>query len=98
MISLYEVLFFRSPTQYSSLHLTWKEKLRQLDLPGVFVLIPAIVGLILALQWGGSTYAWSDPKVIVLLVIVIVLIVIFAVIQWWQQDNATVPPRVFLQT
>ena len=36
-----------------------KEKIRQLDVPGTTVLVPGIICLLLALQWGGLTYAVS---------------------------------------
>ncbi len=34
-----------------------KTKLSQLDAPGTLVLLPAVVSLLLALEWGGLTYA-----------------------------------------
>jgi MFS family permease len=40
--------------------LSAKEKILQLDFPGSFCLIPAIVCLVLSLQWGGQTYAVSS--------------------------------------
>lgn len=36
------------------------EKLSQLDVIGNMVLIPGVVCLLLALQWGGQTYAVSE--------------------------------------
>jgi MFS family permease len=39
--------------------LPWTEKLSQLDALGTAVLIPGVVCLLLALQWGGQTYAVS---------------------------------------
>jgi MFS family permease len=40
--------------------LSMKEKLRQLDLLGTSILVPGVVCLLLALQWGGPTYPVSD--------------------------------------
>jgi MFS family permease len=37
------------------------KKLMQLDAPGTALLIPGVVCLLLALQWGGQTYAVSYP-------------------------------------
>lgn len=36
-----------------------KDKLRQLNLLGLLALIPGVICLCLALQWGGTTYAVS---------------------------------------
>nr|GAT57086.1 major facilitator superfamily transporter [Mycena chlorophos] len=68
----------------------------QLDPLGTLVFIPAIVSLLLALQWGGSKYAWSNGRIIALFVIFGVLIIAFVSIQIWMKDDATVPPKVFM--
>jgi hypothetical protein len=57
-------------------------------------LVPGIVCLILALQWGGTTYAWGSGRVIVLLVIFAILFAIFIGIQAWKKDDALVPVRI----
>lgn len=73
---------------------TWKQQLNQLDPIGTVVFFPCIVCLLLALQWGGVTYAWSSARVIALLVLFGVLLVTFICIQIWRKDMATVPPRI----
>ena len=45
--------------------LSWTKKLLQLDALGTSLLIPGVVCLILALQWGGQTYAVSNHTVLV---------------------------------
>lgn len=67
------------------------------SVPGTLIFVPAIICLILVLQWGGTTYPWGDGRVIALFVVAGLLLVVFVGLQWKQQDNATVPPRVFLQ-
>jgi MFS family permease len=42
-----------------STKLPWAKKLQQLDALGSATLIPGVVCLLLALQWGGQTYAVS---------------------------------------
>ena len=39
--------------------MTVKEKLRQLNALGLLALLPGVVCLCLALQWGGTTYTVS---------------------------------------
>lgn len=43
--------------------MTFREKIKQVDLLGAFFLICAIICLLLALQWGGSLYPWHDSRV-----------------------------------
>ncbi|KZF26350.1 putative MFS multidrug transporter [Xylona heveae TC161] len=71
-----------------------KQQINQLDPLGTICFLPGIICLLLALQWGGSTYAWSNGRIIALFVIFGVLIISFIAIQIWRQENATVPPRI----
>ncbi len=75
---------------------TWREKVARMDPVGTFFFLPCIICLLLALQWGGVTYSWSNARVIVLLALAGVLFVIFVVVQRWKGDNATVPGRVYV--
>ena len=88
------VLFFKSPARKSEKSIGKQERLKQLDPFGTVVFIPAIVSLLLALQWGGSKYAWKDGRIIALFIVFGILIITFVGIQFWQQENATVPPRI----
>ena len=75
---------------------TWKEKANRMDPIGTFFFLPCIVCLLLALQWGGVTYSWSNARVIVLLVLAGGLFAGFVIVQRLEGDNATVPGRIFL--
>jgi hypothetical protein len=77
--------------------LSLKEKVSRLDIYGTSVFVPCIVCLLLALQWGGQQYAWSNGRIIALLVLFGVLFVVFIIIQIWRQESATVPPRIAKQ-
>jgi MFS family permease len=77
--------------------LPFREKLKQLDPIGTVFFLPSIICLLLALQWGGSTYPWSDGRIIALLVVFGVLFIAFVIVQIIRQENATVPPRIFKQ-
>lgn len=71
-----------------------KEQIHQLDPIGTVIFIPSITCLLLALQWGGINYAWSDGRIIALLVLAAVLFIAFIGVQIWRQEKATVPPRI----
>jgi MFS family permease len=75
---------------------TWKQQLVKFDLEGTALFLPAIICLLLALQWGGSKYAWGSGRIIALFVIFGLLIIGFVYIQYRKQEDATVPPRIFL--
>ncbi|KAI0888031.1 MFS general substrate transporter [Annulohypoxylon maeteangense] len=67
----------------------------ELDLLGAVVLIPAIVLFLLALQWGGSQYPWSDRRIVGLFAAASVMTLIFIGIEHYQQDKGLLPPRFF---
>ncbi|KAH9904472.1 putative MFS aflatoxin efflux pump [Xylariomycetidae sp. FL2044] len=83
--------------QQGAKQLDWKEKLSQLDVVGTLCLVPGVVSILLALQWGGSTYSWNDRRIIALLVLGGVLLVAFIVVQILTPETATVPSRIFKQ-
>ncbi|KAH1398584.1 hypothetical protein KXX49_003173 [Aspergillus fumigatus] len=74
-----------------------KGKLRQLNGLGVLTIMPGVVCLCLALQWGGSQYAWGEGRIVALLVLTFLCLIAFVLIQVWKPEQATLPPRVFLQ-
>ncbi|KAF1971467.1 MFS general substrate transporter [Bimuria novae-zelandiae CBS 107.79] len=87
--------FFKIKRQTAKVNATWKEQVKKFDLEGTALFLPAIICLLLALQWGGSKYEWKNARIIALLVISGLLLVGFLAIQVWKQEDATVPPRVF---
>jgi hypothetical protein len=71
--------------------------IKRLDPIGMFFFLPSIVSLLLALQWGGSTYAWNDRRIIALFVVFAVLILCYAAVQILKPDTATIPPKIITQ-
>ena len=94
MVVIALILKVQNPTAVS---LPTKEKLKQLDPIGTFFFLPSVICLLLALQWGGTTYAWNDGRIIALLVLFVVLMIAFVAVQIIRQEGATVPPRIFKQ-
>ncbi|KAK4943234.1 hypothetical protein LTR10_017076 [Elasticomyces elasticus] len=76
---------------------TIKEQLGRLDPLGALFLFPGIICLLLALQWGGSTYAWGNARIIVLLIVFGLCMIAFIAVQRHKGDAATVPPHIFFQ-
>ncbi|KAF2222083.1 major facilitator superfamily domain-containing protein [Elsinoe ampelina] len=73
---------------------SWKDYLIIFDIPGLLVLLPTVVCLLLALQWGGSKYPWNSGRIIALLILFGVLALCFVGVQWKMGDNATVPGHI----
>ncbi|KAM3531929.1 hypothetical protein MY4038_004278 [Beauveria bassiana] len=74
-----------------------KQKLIRLDPVGTTLFIPTVVSLLLALQWGGSTYSWSNWRIIVLFVCFAVGAVAFATVQYKMPKSASLPWRLIKQ-
>lgn len=90
---LFVLCFFRTPKAILKKN-TLKEQLKELDLIGSLFFLPAIISLLLALQWGGTKYAWSSGRIIGLFVVFGVLGLAFIGVEIWAGDRATVPPRL----
>ncbi|KAJ7124545.1 major facilitator superfamily protein [Mycena epipterygia] len=91
------IFMFKSPHQDKGEAMTSKQRLQQFDPIGTIIIIPAVVCLLLALQWGGSTYSWNSGRIIALFVVFGMLTLVFIGVQIWKQDTATVPPRILKQ-
>ncbi|KAK5659189.1 hypothetical protein OQA88_1279 [Cercophora sp. LCS_1] len=90
-------IFFPDPKREVKNDDTTWQRIKRFDPFGTAVFMPAIICLLLALQWGGTEYAWSNWRIIFLLVLFGVLIIAFLFIQHKQQDLGTVPPRIFFK-
>ena len=75
----------------------WMEKVRETDLFGTGILLPAVVCLILAFQWGGTRYIWGNGKIIALLTVGGTLTIFFVAFEIWQGDKSSIPPRIITQ-
>lgn len=68
--------------------------LKKMDPIGFLIFIPAVVSILLTLQWGGVEYNWGNVRVVVLCILFGVCTAMWCFVQFWKQDNATVPPRL----
>ena len=88
---------FENPQVNPNLSLPLKAKLDRLDLLGTAIFVPSITALLLALQWGGSKYGWTNSRIVVLLALFAVLIGAFGWLQFRKGERATLPPRIIMQ-
>lgn len=94
-IAIFAILFFfDSPPQVAKGSTGLAQKFKEFDPIGTLAFVPAIVCLLIAMQWGGTKYAWSNGRIIALLVLFGVLLIAFFIIQAWKGETATVPPRL----
>ncbi|KAK3393602.1 major facilitator superfamily domain-containing protein [Podospora didyma] len=67
------------------------ERVRDLDLVGCVIFIPAIFILLKAMKWGGTKYLWNSPTIIGLFVGGGVLMLVFVSWEWRVGDAALIP-------
>ncbi|KAJ7784934.1 putative efflux pump antibiotic resistance protein [Mycena maculata] len=96
VLTLY-LLKIRTPGTAKGDNTTFSAKLTDFDPFGNLVFVPAMVTLLLAVQWGGSVYPWTSGVIIALLLASVVLLAIFIRIQLWADERATIPPRILKQ-
>lgn len=93
------VVFFFVKTPVDPSYRTWStmKKFSQVRLPEMLVVAASLVCLILALQWGGSIYPWSDGRVIALLAVFAVLLLLFVGSQFYLSNARAVPDSILRQ-
>ncbi|PLB49099.1 major facilitator superfamily transporter [Aspergillus steynii IBT 23096] len=94
-VTLIGIFIFLSPKTPSMSHLNFRQKAQRMDILGTLCFIPGVVALLLAIQWGGSDFAWNSWRIILLFTLAGVLLFSFGVIQVFSpEDRATIPLRV----
>lgn len=64
-VTILGIMFlFTSPKRKKEASIGFKARAKQFDPYGTAVFIPAIICLLLALQWGGSKYSWGSGRFI----------------------------------
>ncbi|KAF2503126.1 MFS general substrate transporter [Lophium mytilinum] len=92
------LLFFLPPHKRPELSsVCLAEKLKRIDIIGLLIFIPAITCLLLALQWGGSTYSWTSGRIVALFVLFGVLGIAFIAFEYWKGAEATLPIHIITQ-
>lgn len=75
----------------------WFQTLWSLDPIGQILFLPSIICILIALQWAGTTYAWSNARIIVLIVFFAILFIAFVINELRMGSKATIPPGVAFQ-
>lgn len=76
---------------------TLSEAINRLDPVGFCLFAPTCIMLLLALQWGGTTYAWGSSTIIGLFVGFAALLLVFCVWEARRGDSAMIPPSIMRQ-
>jgi uncharacterized membrane protein len=96
-LALLGVIFFLQDTKVLQTDKTFLQKVKELDYIGPMLFIPAIIILLIVLQFGGSTYAWVSVGTFSLIGTFLILIGIWLYSQYRLGDRATVPFSVLFQ-
>lgn len=96
-VAMLFIFFLLNVPDRETTRLPTRQKLSQLDFVGLSMLLPGVICLLLALQWGGLNYAWRNGRIIALLTLGGVLLIGFIAVQIFMPDTATIPPRIFAQ-
>lgn len=92
--SMLAILFLLKPTPPQNPGLSLWQQLARLDLLGELFLLPSIVCLLLALQWAGTTYAFSSWRIILLFTLFGATFLAFIAVQLLRPATATIPLRL----
>lgn len=96
-VSLVFMMFFWNPPKQEYRPATPIQHIKRLDPIGMFFFLPGTVSLLLALQWGGSTYAWDNWRIVMLFGIAVACTIAFVSVQIMKPDTALVPPKIITQ-
>ncbi|KAK6604826.1 major facilitator superfamily transporter [Botrytis cinerea] len=74
-------ILVHTPSEPSAHSLSLVQKVLQLDIPGTVFMVGSLICLLMALQWGGAAYPWSNGRIIALFVVSGILAIAFVAIQ-----------------
>ncbi|KAI0409034.1 MFS toxin efflux pump [Xylaria palmicola] len=90
------VVLLKNPESQKIPEGTLFSKLRHLNIPALSIFTGSVVPLLLALQWGGTTYNWSSARIIALFAVAAVAFGAFTILEMLRKDRATIPSSVLL--
>ncbi|OAA43605.1 Major facilitator superfamily domain, general substrate transporter [Metarhizium rileyi] len=96
-VALALLFLFMHPADPKHEPATLRRQAMRLDPLGTLFFVPSVVCLLLALQDGGSTYAWSNWRIILLFIVFGLAALAFAAVQIKMPESATLPVRIITQ-
>ncbi|RDW59432.1 MFS general substrate transporter-6 [Coleophoma cylindrospora] len=98
-VALLAIAFIRIPDSKSKAEskVTLFEMINRLDPVGFMLFAPTCVMILLALEWGGTKYAWNSSTIIGLFVGFAATAVTFVFWEYHRGDTAMVPLRILRQ-
>ncbi|KAK8877541.1 MFS toxin efflux pump [Apiospora arundinis] len=90
------VLLFENPENQTVSKGSTVSKLQQLNIPNLLLFTASVVCLLLALEWGGTSYHWTSGRIFALLVVSTGLLVAFVGLEAIQKEQATIPASIIL--
>lgn len=91
------LFFFKTPPAAKPVAAPLSEKLINMDPLGTVLVMAGVITYILALQYGGVTYAWSSPTVIGLIVGFVLIFLTFFAWEYYNSERSMIVPRLFRQ-
>lgn len=73
------------------------QRLKRIDRAGFAINVPMTVCLVLALQWGGNVYHWSNWRIVLLIILAGVLLLAFLVIEHRNGPKSMLPLKTIMQ-
>ncbi|GAA5943285.1 hypothetical protein JCM10213_007950 [Rhodosporidiobolus nylandii] len=92
-IAVVLIILFCNPPKIKQT-LTVKQRLIRMDFGGAFLLLGSLICLLIALQEGGITSAWSSSKIIGLLVGTGVILIAFFALQTYLGETSSISMRL----
>ncbi|KAI9712456.1 MAG: hypothetical protein M1820_001669 [Bogoriella megaspora] len=97
VVAVLTLIFFRLDTAPKTIKASWKETILQMDAFGIALTMLGMACFILALQYGGTTYAWKSSQVIGLLIGFGLIIITLGIWEIYQDEYAMLPRRLMKQ-
>lgn len=88
------IFVFKRPPDQNCKDESSMSKIKKLNIPSLLIFTGSIVCLLLALQWGGTTYPWNSGKVVAPLVVSSVSFAAFLAYESLREGEAMIPRSV----